>query len=73
MRTQNTKTGAENTTAAQFVTKNITREEYLALNARSGRGRSRPRATCGGDDSYSVTFSSSGEVVDLFHWFGPTF
>jgi hypothetical protein len=69
----------ENTTgagaiAAQYRTIDIDREEYRRLNALSGRGRSIPRGSYGGGDSYSVTISlASGAVIDLFHWFDPSF
>ena len=70
--THNT-TGAGNS-AAQYRTIDIDREEYRRLNSLSGRGRSRPRGSYGGGDSYSVTLNiASGEVIDLFHWFDPSF
>ena len=71
--TTHTPTGTGET-AVQYRTNNIDREEYRRLNALSGRGRSIPRGSYGGGDSYSVTISvASGEVISLFHWFDPTF
>ena len=57
----------------RYFKRDISRDEYRSLNDLSGRGRSIARAECGGEDSYSVTFNSKGEVIDLFHWFGPSF
>lgn len=67
-------TNGRGVSAAQYRTIDIDREEYRRLNNLTGRGRSIPRGSYGGGDSYSVTISvASGAVIDLFHWFDPSF